>query len=45
MDKFGVIDLHSNNRVVVVSDEADRVMTSDGYRRPDTNPCRAGAVS
>jgi hypothetical protein len=26
MDKFGGIDLHSNNSVVVISDEADRVM-------------------
>jgi hypothetical protein len=26
MDKFGGIDLHSNNSVVVISDEADRVV-------------------
>ncbi|MEA3100235.1 hypothetical protein [Caballeronia mineralivorans] len=26
MDKFGGIDLHSNNSVVVISNEADRVV-------------------
>ncbi|CAB3776258.1 hypothetical protein LMG28614_00178 [Paraburkholderia ultramafica] len=26
MDKFSGIDLHSNNSVVVVSDEADRIV-------------------
>jgi len=26
MDKFGVIDLHSNDSVVVISDEADRII-------------------
>ena len=31
MNKFSGIDLHSNNSVVVVSDEADRIITSGGY--------------
>jgi transposase len=33
MNKFSGIDLHSNNSVVVVSDEADRIV----YRRRLTN--------
>jgi hypothetical protein len=32
MNKFSGIDLHSNNSVVVVSDEADRIVTNGDYR-------------
>ncbi|WP_031364916.1 hypothetical protein [Caballeronia sordidicola] len=33
MDKFGAIDLHSNDVVVVIFDEADRIV----YQRPLRN--------
>jgi transposase len=32
MDKFGGIDLHSNNGVVVISDEAGRIVYQRRYR-------------
>jgi hypothetical protein len=39
MDKFSGIDLHSNNSVVVVSDDADRVVYQ---RRLPNDPRRSG---
>jgi len=44
--KFSGIDLHSNNSVVVVSDEEDRIVYQK--RLPnnlETNPSGIGAVS